>query len=252
MPWVCAMSQTVLRIRDLMKSYRSPDGDESSVIAVPAFTMDAGQQVALVGESGSGKTTFLNLIAGILKADMGVIELAGRDIATLSQGARDVHRAKHLGFVFQTFNLLQGYTALENVIMGMTFGPGADRVHAKSLLERMGLGDRLRHKPSQLSVGQQQRVAVARAVANRPSLVLADEPTGNLDKARARDTLDLIREVCREQNAALLWVSHDETLLSEFDDVRQLSDINRAAVAAGHDGGATDGTTGGEDGGAVA
>jgi putative ABC transport system ATP-binding protein len=142
-------------------------------------------------------------------------------------------RAQHIGYVFQTFNLLQGYTALENVMLGMMFGNGADRAKAAALLERVGLEDRMNYRPRQLSVGQQQRVAVARALANRPELVLADEPTGNLDARRTQDALVLMREVCRENSAALLFVSHDDSILRQFDLVRELSEINDAHLDPG-------------------
>jgi putative ABC transport system ATP-binding protein len=136
-----------------------------------------------------------------------------------------------MGYVFQTFNLLHGYTALENVMLGMLFGPGVDRAHATHLLQRVGLGHRLHYRPAQLSIGQQQRVAVARALANRPKLVLADEPTGNLDQRHAGEAIALIREVCREHEAALLLVSHDPTVLSGFDRVDDLAILNRAVDA---------------------
>ena len=200
------------------------------MIDVPAFSLDAGQQVALCGTSGSGKTTFLNLIAGILLPDEGRIELDGCSVSETSEAGRDRLRARTIGYIFQTFNLLQGYTCIENVLLGMSFGPGADRRWASELLERVGLGQRLDHFPRQLSTGQQQRVAVARALAKRPKLVLADEPTGNLDSASAAESLDLIRETCRENGAALLLVSHDRKVLGQFDNVRDLADINRAAA----------------------
>ena len=200
------------------------------MIDVPAFSLDAGQQVALCGTSGSGKTTFLNLIAGILLPDEGRIELDGCSVSETSEAGRDRLRARTIGYIFQTFNLLQGYTCIENVLLGMSFGPGADRRWASELLERVGLGQRLDHFPRQLSTGQQQRVAVARALANRPKLVLADEPTGNLDPASAAESLGLVRETCRENGAALLLVSHDRKVLGQFDNVRDLADINRAAA----------------------
>ena len=148
------------------------------------------------------------------------------------EGARDALRARSIGYVFQTFNLLQGYTALENVMLGMMFGRGADTAFATEMLTRVGLAARLHHRPRQLSVGQQQRVAVARALANHPRLVLADEPTGNLDPRHALEALDLIRTVCREQNAALLLVSHDPSVLARFERVEDLAVVNRAADVA--------------------
>ena len=218
----------MLEVRDLKKSYRSPDGALVPVVDIPSFDLAAGEQAALRGGSGSGKTTFLNLIAGILKADSGRIALDGRDLSSLSESGRDEFRALHLSFVFQTFNLLPGYTALENVLLGMMFGPGPDPARARGLLERVGLADRLGYKPRQLSVGQQQRVALARALANRPKIVLADEPTGNLDAARAKEALTLLRDSCRENGAALLLVSHDRDILSAFSRVEELSALNQA------------------------
>ncbi|MHC4938985.1 MAG: ABC transporter ATP-binding protein [Planctomycetota bacterium] len=223
---------TVLEVRDLKKAFTSPDGATAPVIDIASFSMEAGEQVALEGESGSGKTTFLHLLAGILQADSGTVKVAGEEITALDEAARDRARAMHLGYVFQTFNLLDAYSALENVLLGMMFGPGADKARAQSLLERVGLGDRLDYRPKQLSVGQQQRVAVARALANRPGLVLADEPTGNLDSTRSQEALALIREVCRENDAALLLVSHDPSVLDKFERRERLADLNRAGKTA--------------------
>ncbi len=194
---------------------------------VPQFALAAGEQLALRGESGSGKTTFLNLVAGILAADAGRVTIDGADMTALGEAQRDRLRAEKLGYIFQTFNLLQGYTVLENVVLGMSFGPrGADRAHAREILGRVGLAHRLEHFPRQLSTGQQQRVAVARALANRPKLVLADEPTGNLDRKHSGEALKLIREVCREQGAALLLVSHDPDVLGQFELRKDFSELN--------------------------
>ena len=202
------------------------------MIDVPEFSLTEKAQSALSGESGLGKTTFLHLIAGILKPDAGTIRLADREVTALAESERDRLRALTLGYIFQTFNLLPAFTCLENVLLGMSFGPGADRARAQELLERVGLGDRLAHYPRQLSTGQQQRVAVARALANRPRLVLADEPTGNLDPANAREALKLIRETCAENGAALLLVSHDRDVLAQFGMVIDLARINRVSGAA--------------------
>ena len=220
----------LLNIENLRKSFETPGGSVLTVVDIPAFSLDSGQQTALCGTSGSGKTTFLNLIAGILKPDGGRVELDGCPISGAGEAGRDRLRARTIGYIFQTFNLLQGYSCVENVLLGMSFGPGADRSRASELLERVGLGQRLDHLPRQLSTGQQQRVAVARALANRPKLVLADEPTGNLDPAAAAESLGLIRETCRENGAALLLVSHDREVLGQFDNVRDLAEINRAAA----------------------
>lgn len=218
----------MLAVTELQKSFLSPEGGRITILNVPEFLVAAGGQVALRGESGSGKTTLLHAIAGILAPERGRVTIDGAEMTGLSEPRRDRLRAEKLGYIFQTFNLLQGYTCLENVVLGMSFGPrGADRAHAREVLERVGLGQHLHHFPRQLSTGQQQRVAVARALANRPRLVLADEPTGNLDRKHARAALALIREVCREHGAALLLVSHDEDALAGFENVRDFHEINR-------------------------
>ncbi len=218
----------ILEITDLKKSYISPEGESLLVIDVPHFSLEKGEHAALMGDSGSGKTTLLNLIAGILRPDSGIILLAEKDMSTLSESGRDRLRAENIGYIFQTFNLLQGYSALENVMLGMMFGSGEDKSLAHSLLQRVGLGDRINYMPGQLSVGQQQRVAVARALANRPRLVLADEPTGNLDFRNSGEAVNLIRGICGENDAALLLVSHDQNVLDKFERVEKLSEINRA------------------------
>jgi len=222
-------SVPLLEISNLTKIYRSPEGELQRVLDVPEFTLEAGQQLALRGASGTGKTTFLNCIAGILHPDEGVIRLNGQNMAGVTESRRDWLRAQSIGYIFQTFNLLQGYTCMENVLLGMSFGHGPDKDTATQLLKRVGLGDRLSHRPSQLSVGQQQRVAVARALANQPKLVLADEPTGNLDPQNGMESMMLIREVCKENEATLLLVSHDQSVLDQFEECLDLADINHAA-----------------------
>lgn len=218
---------SLLTVTNLEKAYASPEGSQSRIINVPHFEMKEGEQIALRGSSGVGKTTFLNLIAGILRPDSGRIVVTGEEMTALSESGRDGLRARHIGYIFQTFNLLAGYTASENVMLGMMFGKGIDTNFAQQLLERVGLGDRMQYHPSQLSVGQQQRVAVARALANQPRLVLADEPTGNLDYHHANEAVTLIREICRENNAALLIVSHDSEVLGQFEEAQDFTQVNR-------------------------
>ncbi len=220
----------LLTIDRIQKSFPRPDGTAPVVIDVQHLALDAREEVAVAGESGSGKSTLLNLIAGILTPDSGRVLLEETEVSALSEPARDRWRAATLGYVFQSFNLLQGYTCLENVLLAMSFGPGVDRPRAESLLQRVGLGGCLHQRPSQLSSGQQQRVAVARALANRPRLVLADEPTGNLDHRNAGEVIALIRETCQEAGAALLLVSHDREVLSRFPRVESMAALNRAAA----------------------
>ncbi|MEI6052297.1 MAG: ABC transporter ATP-binding protein [Opitutaceae bacterium] len=223
----------MLNVVELTKSFTTPEGGRVEIVRVPHFELAAGEQRALRGESGSGKTTFLHLIAGILAADGGRAEIDGVDMAGLPEAKRDRLRADKLGYIFQTFNLLQGYTVLENVLLGMSFGPrGVDRAHAVDMLGRVGLAHRLGHFPRQLSTGQQQRVAVARSLVNQPKLVLADEPTGNLDRVSSKEALALIREVCRENGAALLLVSHDDGVLAQFEGMQDFALLNQARKGA--------------------
>jgi putative ABC transport system ATP-binding protein len=226
-----ARAAPILAIRDLRKSFRGPDGATKPVVAIRHFALGEGAQVGIRGESGSGKTTFLNLIAGILRSDSGSILLHGVELSALAESRRDRLRATTVGCVYQGFNLLQGYTCLENVLLAMSFGAGRDRGFATSLLESVGLAHRLHHYPRQLSAGQQQRVAVARALANRPKLVLADEPTGNLDADLAADTLALLRRSCSAHGAALLLVSHDRAILAQFERVVEFRQLNQPDLA---------------------
>jgi putative ABC transport system ATP-binding protein len=182
----------------------------------------------LIGQSGGGKTTLLHLIAGLLVPDSGSIRIDGTELTRLSEQGRDRFRAGSIGYVFQTFNLLPAFSAIENVKLGMTFGNGGlDPDRAKGLLARVGLADRAHYRPSQLSVGQQQRVAIARAMAGKPKLLLADEPTANVDPASAESVLELIRSSCREEQIALLTVTHDMEIAAMSDRVEKLDELNR-------------------------
>ncbi|MFV1966962.1 MAG: ABC transporter ATP-binding protein [Pirellulaceae bacterium] len=224
--------EEMLVLENVKKSYVEPDGHRLPILDVPRFQLHAGEQMVLLGPSGCGKTTLLHVIAGISRADEGTIRLDKIDLSELSEAGRDRYRAAKLGYVFQTFNLLSGFSALENVLLGMTFTRGrASSGRARELLDRVGLGARATHKPSALSVGEQQRVAVARALANKPRLVLADEPTANVDAANQQSIVNLIRETCREEEAALLMVTHAPEVAKQFDRVEPLAQINRLAVS---------------------
>ncbi|MDA0282778.1 MAG: ABC transporter ATP-binding protein [Planctomycetota bacterium] len=221
-----------LSIRNLTKSYVEPGGRRLPILNVDSFDIADAEQVVLVGSSGGGKTTLLNVIAGVTTSDSGQVVIDGTDVTTLSEPARDRFRALKIGYVFQTFNLLPAFTALENVLLGMSFsGRKVDRSHALELLERVGLNHRLHHRPTKLSVGEQQRVAVARALANRPSLLLADEPTANVDTANQDNLLKLIREACTENSVSLMLVTHSQDVASQFDRVEKLSDFNMPEAA---------------------
>jgi len=227
------MPQPLLEIKNLKKSFRAPDGSDRRVVDLPKFSMKAGEQWALEGHSGSGKTTLLHLVAGVLRPDSGSITLQGEELTELKESQRDHLRAEKIGYIFQTFNLLQGYSALENVMVAMSFTGHAERGKAEALLRRVGLEGRLHDRPGQLSTGQQQRVAVARALCKKPALVLADEPTGNLDEGNADEVLALIRDVCREAGAGLLLVSHDHGVIRSFSRHLALRSLHsRRGVAA--------------------
>ncbi len=217
----------MLTLTDVKKSYIEQGGHRLDILDIPRFQLDAGEQMVLMGRSGCGKTTLLHVIAGISRPDEGSVMVDGLDIARLSEAGSDRFRAERIGYVFQTFNLLPGFTALENVLLGMTFSGGrCDRSRAVSLLQRVGLAKRAEHKPTALSVGEQQRVAVARALANRPKLLLADEPTANVDPANQQHIVDLIRTTCQEEKVSLLIVTHAPEVAEQFDRVDRLEEVN--------------------------
>lgn len=218
-----------LEIKQLVKEYVAPDRTSLRVLEIPRFSMAPGEQVALRGESGSGKTTLLQIIAGIIEPTSGEVSLVGQRMSGQNESARDRLRARTIGYVFQSFHLLPGLTAIENVELPLRLAGRRDRAYAAHLLERVGLCDRIGYRPRQLSVGQQQRVALARALANRPALVIADEPTGNLDHRRANQAATLLRELCRENHAALLLVTHDVQIVEQFEHRLAWEEINRAA-----------------------
>jgi putative ABC transport system ATP-binding protein len=223
----------MLALHNIQKSFVEPDGARLHILDIPHFAVAKGEQMVLVGPSGCGKTTLLHVIAGITSPDSGRVELDGVETTKLSEGASDHYRAAKIGYVFQTFNLLAGFSAYENVLLGMKFARGRmDPRRAKSLLERVGLSHRASHKPSALSVGEQQRVAVARALANRPRLLLADEPTANVDPANQGKIIDLIRATCAEEQIALILVTHSMEVADQFPRVDRLDEINRAVGVA--------------------
>lgn len=188
-------------------------------LRVPALTLAKGEQLLMVSPSGAGKSTLMNVVAGLLDPASGTVRVAEQNIHTLRGAARDAFRGRHIGMIFQTFNLLQGFTAAENVMAALLFAGVPEREHrarAQAVLQRLGI-TRMDAPVEDMSVGQQQRVAVARAMVCDPVLVLADEPTASLDPTNAHAAMDLIQEVCREKNAALLCVSHDPAMASRFE-----------------------------------
>jgi len=221
----------MISIRDLQKTY-SRGGDDVVACEVRALDVERGEHVALVGPSGLGKTTLLNMLAGITLPDSGRIEVAGVVVSELSEGARDRFRAENIGMVFQTLNLLMPFSALENVLLGAVFGQGHHRgtkVRAEYLLERVGLKNRMHHRPNELSLGQAQRVAMCRALINEPALILADEPLGNQDKQTGQEVLALLLELAREGDRTVLMVTHDPDSAAQMQRTLDLAELRRAS-----------------------
>jgi putative ABC transport system ATP-binding protein len=206
----------MIEIRNLCKSFRRPGEALLNVLDEVDFSVDEGEFVAIVGPSGSGKTTFMNILGLLDRPDLGDYELHGRQVAELSPEERAKVRNEAIGFVFQQFHLLPKTTATENVELPMLYSTRSDadiRKRAREALCRVGLQERLTHYPSELSGGQQQRVAIARAIVNDPAVVLADEPTGNLDQKSGSQIMDLFRELNRNGSTILL-ITHDNAVAS--------------------------------------
>jgi len=215
----------VVSVKDVSKTYRL--GSQTvTALADVCLSIHGGEFMAVAGPSGSGKTTLLNLIGCLDVPTSGEIALDGEPITRLSPGRRADLRARKLGFIFQTFNLIPVLTAWENVeyplLIHRRRGDTAGRV--RNALDQVGLGERTRHRPSELSGGQQQRVAIARALVGEPALVLADEPTANLDSATGREIVDLMRRLNRERGTTFVFSTHDPRIMSAADRVVEISD----------------------------
>jgi len=212
-------------VQGLCKEVQDASG-QLAILRDISFELDAGQTVAIVGASGSGKSTLLGILAGLDTPSRGRVALAGQNLFALDEDARAALRAQHVGFVFQSFQLMANLTALENVMLPLELAGRADaRGLATAMLRRVGLGERLQHRPKVLSGGEQQRVALARAFVVRPELLLADEPTGSLDHATGAAIMDLMFELNREQGTTLVLVTHDRQLAARCE--------RRLAIEAG-------------------
>ncbi len=229
----------IIEARNINKTVRSVDGD-LTIIESLDLNVEEGTSIAIVGASGSGKSTLLALLAGLDVPSSGQIKLAGDDITSMDEEGRAQVRAKSVGFVFQSFQLLPGLSALENVMLPLELHGVADAgARAKTYLERVGLSHRINHYPKQLSGGEQQRVAIARAFASEPKVLFADEPTGNLDSATGLKVIELLFDLNVEQKTTLVLVTHEQRLADRCQ--RQItlsagdvvSDLNSSNAAVG-------------------
>lgn len=217
-----------ITIKNLRVAYRNGK-EEFIALDIPFWHVQRGEQVAISGPSGSGKSTLLHVIAGLLQPNQGAVRVCDQEITNLSEAQRDRFRAQSIGYIFQSFNLLQGYTAIENVLLGMTFSTKKpDRQKAVDLLKEMGLSHSLNHYPAQMSIGEQQRVAIARALAKSPDIILADEPTGSLDPLHTEEVVDKLQQACKEYGCTLIIVSHEQKVIAGFERQVQFLELNRA------------------------
>jgi len=208
----------VLETRDLKKHYRMGGSTVRALDGV-SITVEPGEFVGLLGTSGSGKSTLLNLIAGLDRPSEGSLRIFDQDLAAMSSTELSLHRQKNVGIIFQSFNLVSTMSAAENVALAMMFAgvPRQEREgHATGLLETMGLGGRQKHRPRELSGGEQQRVAIARALSNNPHLLLADEPTGNLDSRTSAEIMGLLKQLNERDGKTIIMVTHDPGLAEKF------------------------------------
>lgn len=221
----------MINIKDVIMKYQD-NGTEIEALKIKKLQIKDGKKVAFIGSSGCGKTTLFNLISGMIVPTEGNVEVEDMDITDLTEAERDLFRANHIGYIFQDFNLFPEFTVMQNVTLPMTFSKRYSKKEinelAKDMLKKVGMEEKANQKVKTLSGGEKQRVAIARSIVNKPNVILADEPTGNLDYKNGVKIMELIMEIAREEKATLIVITHNNSQLDMFDEVINIEELNEA------------------------
>lgn len=219
----------MIQLRDIEMKYED-NGQEILALKLKKLNIEEGKQVAFIGASGSGKTTLFNLISGMIVPTKGTVEVNDLEITSLKESERDLFRANHIGYIFQDFNLFNEFTVLQNVILPLSFSKAYDKKEmndmAKQVLKEVGMAEKINQKVKTLSGGEKQRVAIARSIINSPDIILADEPTGNLDYKNGAKIMDILTKIAREKKATLIVITHNNSQLDMFDEIMDIEKMN--------------------------
>lgn len=221
----------MINIKNVVMKYQD-NGTEIEALKIKKLKIEDGKKVAFIGSSGCGKTTLFNLISGMIVPTEGNIEVEDMNITDLTEAERDLYRANHIGYIFQDFNLFPEFTVMQNVTLPMTFSKRYSKKEinelAKDMLKKVGMAEKANQKVKTLSGGEKQRVAIARSIVNKPNVILADEPTGNLDYKNGVKIMQLIMDIATEENATLIVITHNNSQLDMFDEVVNIEELNEA------------------------
>ena len=221
----------MIKLKDIRMDYVD-NGTKIEALKLKEINIEDGKQVAFIGSSGCGKTTLFNLISGMITPTEGTVDVNDVDLTTLTEVERDLFRANHIGYIFQDFNLFPEFTVLQNVIIPMSFSKRYSKKEmnelAKEILKKVGMIDKINQKVKTLSGGEKQRVAIARSIVNKPDVILADEPTGNLDYKNGAKIMELITQIAKEEKATLVVITHNNSQLDMFDEVINIEELNQA------------------------